>query len=39
MDETLLHRVDENDFNQEADIYVDIPTEDYSKILNVNFYL
>jgi len=36
IDETLVHKINENDSNQEADIYVDVPTEDNSEIHRVS---
>jgi hypothetical protein len=35
MDETLVHRIDESESCQIADIYVDVPTEDNSRIVKV----
>lgn len=35
MDETLIHKVDASDKYQSADLYVDVPTEDNSKIVKV----
>lgn len=37
MDETLLHKVGPEDSNQEAEIYVDVPTEDSSTSYKVIF--
>lgn len=38
MDETLIHKIDTSDKCQEADIYVEIPTEDNSKTVKVSFW-
>jgi predicted HAD superfamily phosphohydrolase YqeG len=35
MDETLIHKIDASDKCQQADIYVEIPTEDNSKTVKV----
>lgn len=37
MDETLIHKVDELDESQEADVYLDVPSEDNTKVFNVSF--
>lgn len=31
MDETLIHRVDQNDVNHEAEVYLSVPSEDFSQ--------
>lgn len=36
MDETLIHKVDELDESQEADIYLDVPSEDNTQIFKVS---
>lgn len=38
MDETLIHKIDASDKCQQADIYVEIPTEDNSKTVNVSIW-
>jgi hypothetical protein len=37
MDETLIHKVDELDECQEADIYLDVPSEDNTQIFKVSY--
>lgn len=36
MDETLIHKVDELDERQEADFYLDVPSEDNTQIFKVS---
>lgn len=38
MDETLIHKIDASDKCQQADIYVEIPTEDNSKTVKVGIW-
>lgn len=37
MDETLIHRLDDSDNSEIADIYLDVPTENNSQIVKVGF--
>lgn len=37
MDETLIHKVDHEDISQEADKYVNIPSEDSSQVYRIGF--